>query len=162
MAIPDGTFYQSNQLGNGSIGNIETAAINSETAGGAIAFGQGVNISGGKVVAATAAPIYGVALKRTYVNSDEINDSATDAWAAGETVGVLRDGTVAVPLTGDVNKGDSATVSGAGFKTAGASDAVVGTFLTTASNGGTALLQTRVQLAQPAAPQTGSSTGTGK
>lgn len=148
MAIPDGRLYHDGPLSAGTIATIEPSTINTENAGAEICFGTAVIIKEGKAVPATKAPIYGVALKRTYIDSDHFYDEEIqkDKWKIGETLGVLRDGTIAVPVSGDVDRGDNATVDATGnFKTAGAGDAIVGVFLSSANSGDTANLQTRVQ-----------------
>lgn len=152
MAIPDGRLYHDGPLSAGTIATIEPSTINTENAGAEIDFGTAVTMKDGKAVPATNAPIYGVALKRTYIDSDHFYDEEiqNDHWKIGETLGVLRDGTIAVPVSGDVDRGDDATVDVNGkFKAAGAGDVVVGVFLNSANDGDTANLQTRVQFRQP-------------
>lgn len=152
MAIPNGRLYHDDPLSAGTIATIEPSTINTENAGAEIDFGTAVTMKDGKAVQATKAPIYGVALKRTYIDSDHFYDEEiqNDHWKIGETLGVLRDGTIAVPISGDVDRGDDATVDANGkFKTAGAGDVVVGVFLSSANDGDTANLQTRVQFRQP-------------
>lgn len=154
MAIPDGRLYLDGQLGAGEVATIEPSTVNTENAGADINFGAGVVLKDGKVVPATKAPIYGVALRRTYVNGDHFYDETieNDHWNTGEDLGVLRDGTIAVPISDDVDRGENATVDAQGnFKPAGASDTVVGVFLSAGNKGGTANLQTRIQLASDSA-----------
>lgn len=151
MAIPDGRLYHDDSLSAGTIATIEPSTINTENASTEIGFGTAVAMKDGKAVQATKAPIYGVALKRTYTDSDHFyeNDIQNDKWKIGETLGVLRDGTIAVPVISDVDRGDDATVDVTGkFKVASAGDVVVGTFLSSANSGDTANLQTRVQFRQ--------------
>lgn len=164
--IPDGKLYMGSQLGAGTVATLEDSSVNTVTAGGPIGFGTAVTISNGKAVQAAGAPIYGVALKRTYLNGDHFfqEDIDNDKWSEGEVLGVLRDGTISVPVSTDVDEQESATVDANGqFKPAGTSDTVVGVFLSSANAGETAQLQTRVQLSQPtssvASPAAGSSTG---
>lgn len=148
--IPDGKLYMDGELGAGTVATIEDAKVNTEMAGADLGFGQGVVIKDGKAAPATKGPIYGVALKRTYVNGDHFLDETIqgDKWKAGEVLGVLREGTIAVPLSADVNKGENATVDSNGnFKPAGASDPVVGFFVSAGNQGGTANMQTTIQLA---------------
>lgn len=158
--IPDGKLYMDGQLGAGTVATLEDSSVNTLTAGGPIGFGTAVTIKDGKAVQAAGAPIYGVALKRTYMNADHFcqEDIDNDKWGEGEVLGVLRDGTIAVPVSADADAQENATVDANGqFKPAGASDTVVGVFLSSANAGETAQLQTRVQLAQPtsqAAPPT--------
>lgn len=150
--IPDGKLYMDGQLGAGTVATLEDSSVNTLTAGGPIGFGTAVTIKDGKAVQAAGAPIYGVALKRTYMNADHFyqEDIDNDKWGEGEVLGVLRDGTIAVPVSADVDAQENATVDANGqFKPAGASDTVVGVFLSSANAGETAQLQTRVQLAQP-------------
>ena len=72
---------------------------------------------------------------------------AKEDWSAGEWFGCVREGTVAVPISEDVNSRENAAVDANGnFKPAGASDTVVGVFLSSGNKGGTARLQTRIQL----------------
>ena len=158
--IPDGKLYMDGQLGAGTVATLEDSSVNTLTAGGPIGFGTAVTIKDGKAVQAAGAPIYGVALKRTYMNAGHFyqEDINNDKWGEGEVLGVLRDGTIAVPVSADADAQENATVDANGqFKPAGASDTVVGVFLSSANAGETAQLQTRVQLAQPtsqAAPPT--------
>lgn len=148
--IPDGKLYMDGQLGAGTVATLEDSNVNTVTAGSPIGFGTAVTISNGKAVQAAGAPIYGIALKRTYLNADHFyqEDIDNDKWAEGEVLGVLRDGTIAVPVSADVDEQESATVDANGkFKPAGTSDTVVGVFLSSANAGETAQLQTRIQLA---------------
>lgn len=166
MAIPDGRLYHDDPLSAGTIATIEPSTINTENAGAEIGFGTAVTIKDGKAVPAAKAPIYGVALKRTYIDGDHFydNEIQNDKWKIGETLGILRDGTIAVPVSGDVDRGDDATVDANGkFKAAGAGDVVVGVFMSSANDGDTANLQTRVQFRQPGtAGNTTPADGTGK
>lgn len=149
MAIPDGTLYHDGPLSAGTVATLEDSAVNTEHAGAEIGFGTGVVIKDGKVVPATTGPIYGVALKRTYVDADHLyeEDIENDKWKIGETLGVMRDGSIWVPISEDVDHGENAAVDADGhFKPAAATDTVVGVFLTRGDKGSTAKLQTRVQL----------------
>lgn len=166
MAIPDGKLYSDGTLSAGTVATIEDSIVNTESAGADINFGAGVVLQDGKVVPATKAPIYGVALKRTYINGDHFYDATIDGdhWEAGENLGVLRLGTISVPISDDVDRGENATVDAQGnFKPAGASDTVVGVFLSDGNNGGTASMQTSIQLANgtSSAGSTSSNTSTG-
>lgn len=166
MAIPDGKLYSDGTLSAGTVATIEDSIVNTESAGADISFGSGVVLQDGKVVPATKAPIYGVALKRTYINGDHFYDATIDGdhWEAGENLGVLRLGTISVPISDDVDRGENATVDAQGnFKPAGASDTVVGVFLSDGNNGGTASMQTSIQLANgtSSASSTSSNTSTG-
>ena len=166
MAIPDGELYSDGTLSAGTVATIEDSIVNTENAGANINFGAGVVLQGGKVVPATKAPIYGVALKRTYINGDHFYDATIDGdhWEAGENLGVLRLGTISVPISDDVDRGENATVDAQGnFKPAGASDTVVGVFLSDGNKGGTASMQTSIQLANgtSSAGSTSSNTSTG-
>lgn len=143
MPIPTDSFYQGGDLGAGKPATIQQMTVNSEVASAPIMYGQAVAMVGGKVAPATGAPIYGIALSRVYENDDRFMSPKTDTWRAGETIPVVREGTVAVPISADVNRGDNATVDAKGlFKTAGASDPVVGVFTTSGNLGKTAALQT--------------------
>ena len=169
MPIPEGKLYQDGNLGAGTVATLEPAIINSETAGADINFGTGVTIEDGKVVPATKGKIFGVALKRTYSMTDNFDESAVQAdhWYTGETFGVLRDGTISVPISSDVDVNDMAAVDADGkFKTAGTGDEVVGVFLSAGNEGSTANMQTRIQFGTPSANSSStkstSSTDTGK
>lgn len=149
MAIPDGELYNSGELAPGQLATIERATINTEQAGAPIGFGQGVAVKNGLVVPATGGNIFGVAVRRTYVNADHLTQDAIDAdkWQQGEFLGVVREGTIQVPINQDVNINENAAVDSDGnFKPAGASDTVVGVFLSAGNKGGTARMQTRIQL----------------
>lgn len=146
MTIPTGSMYMPESLGAGKIATLQDVTANTEVAGENLAYGQAVALKDGKAVPATTAPIYGVAIKRGYMNADRFNGDdteKTDTWLAGEAVGVLREGTIAVPVSADVNKGDGATIDANGqFKPATGSDILVGIFQSTANTGDTAFLQT--------------------
>ncbi|CAM3083544.1 hypothetical protein SAMN04487792_1551 [Lactobacillus bombicola] len=153
MAIPDGTFYQGQQIGFGKPATLEPNITNSDTAGAEIKYGQAVNFdSNGKVVPATHAPIYGVAWAKQYVDGYAVNEETKAAarWHTGETVSVMRDGTIEVCATEDVNKNTPATVDANGnFKMADTNDFVVGLFRTAANAGEGVDLQIRITNAQP-------------
>ncbi len=147
--IPDGTLYGNPELGAGEVATIEDATKTTEQAGADIGYGQGVQMKDGLLVPATGGNIYGIAVRRTHVNADHLypEDMAKEHWSAGEWFGCVREGTVAVPISEDVNSRENAAVDANGnFKPAGASDTVVGVFLSSGNKGGTARLQTRIQL----------------
>ena len=149
MAIPDGELYNTGELAPGQLATIERATINAEQAVAPIGFGQGVAIKDGLVVPATGGNIFGVALRRTYLNADHLTQENIDAdkWQTGELLGVVREGTIQVPINEDVNENENAAIDKDGnFKPAGASDTVVGVFLGSGNKGGTARMQTRIQL----------------
>ena len=150
MAIPDGSLYLDGNLGAGTVATLEDSSVNTVTAGASIKFGQAVSIANGKAVPATLGPIFGIALKRGYVDSDDFAPEAVenDQWNADEVVPVLRDGTVSALISGDVDENDNVAVDANGlFKTAGATDEVVGTFLSEGDAGGVANVQTRIKFA---------------
>lgn len=158
MAIPDGELYNTGELAPGQLATIERATINTERAGAPIGFGQGVAIKDGLVVPATGGNIFGVALRRTYLNADHLTQENidTDKWQTGELFGVVREGTIHVPINEDVNENENAAVDKDGnFKPAGASDTVVGVFLGSGNKGGTARMQTRIQLSNTAVTGSG-------
>lgn len=158
MGIPDGQLYGNPELGAGEVATIETAVITTEQAGANVGYGQGVQIKNGQVVPATTGNIYGIAVRRTHVNANNLTPEAisNDKWLTGEWLGVVRDGTVAVPINADVNARENAAIDKDGnFKVAGPSDTVVGVFLGSGNNGGTARLQTRIQLTNTAVTGTG-------
>lgn len=171
MAIPDGKLYDDGVMGAGAVAGTGPTTINTEKAGAAVGFGLGVALSNGKAVPATAAPIYGVSVRRNYTVAYELNGATkdADAFQEGEAMGVLREGSIAVQISGDVEAGDNATVDATGkFKEAASGDKVVGVFRTSGKAGETAVLQTSFQFgtapaATSASASTGtSSTGTGK
>lgn len=147
MPIPDGTLYHDGHL---SAGTVERQfEVLTEDAGADIPFGAGVVLVNGQVQPATKAPIYGVALKRTYINGDHFYDDIieSDHWNKGEALGVLTDGTINVPVSANVDRGELATVDANGlFKPTTGSDAV-GRFLSSADAGSTARLMIRAQSA---------------
>lgn len=158
MAIPDGELYNTGELAPGQLATIERATINTEQAGAPIGFGQGVAIKDGLVVPATGGNIFGVALRRTYLNADHLTQENIDAdkWQTGELLGVVREGTIQVPINEDVNENENAAIDKDGnFKPAGASDTVVGVFLGSGNKGGTARMQTRIQLSNTAVTGSG-------
>lgn len=148
MGIPNGTMYHDGHL---SAGTVERGyEVLTESAGADIPFGAGVVFKDGNVVPATKAPIYGVAVKRSYLDVDHFYDKdiENDKWHAGEALGVLTDGTINVPVSADVDRGQLATVDAKGlFKPTTGSDAVVGRFLSSADNGSTARVLVRAQFA---------------
>lgn len=156
--IPDGQLYGNPELGAGEVATIEDVTLTTEQAGADIGYGQGVQIKDGLLVPATKGNIYGIALRRTHVNAEHLypEEMAKEHWSAGEWFGCVREGTVAVPVSADVNERENAAVDANGnFKPAGANDVVVGVFLSTANAGHTARLQTRIQLSNTAVVGTG-------
>ena len=168
MAIPDGKLYDDGVWGAGAVAGTGPTTINTEKAGTAVGFGLGVALSNGKAVPATAAPIYGVTVRRNYTVGYTLNDATkdADAYQEGEAMGILREGSIAVQISGDVEAGDNATVDATGkFKEAASGDTIVGVFRTTGKAGSTAVLQTSFQFgtAPAQAPaSSGTSAGTGK
>ena len=178
MGIPDGTMYHDGHL---SAGTVERQyEVLTESAGAEIPFGAGVVFKDGNVVPATKASIYGVAIKRSWSDVDHFYEEElkNDKWHAGEALGVLVDGTINVPVSEDVNRGELATVDANGlFKPTTGTDAV-GRFLSSADKGSTARVIVRAQFAgnttggadpnhddvhaiQPPTSETPSSTGSG-
>lgn len=156
--IPDGELYNTGSISAGTVSDLETAVINTEQVGQPVGYGQGVQIKNGTVIPATKGHIFGVAIKRYHTNADHLYPQlmANEKWEQGEMIGVLRDGTIYVPVNVDVNANENAAVDTDGnFKVAGASDSVVGVFLSSANAGSTARLQTRIQLANDAVTGTG-------
>lgn len=173
MAIPDGKLYDNGVLGAGAVAGTGPTTINTEKAGATVGFGLGVTLSGGKAVPATTAPIYGVSVRRNYTVGYTLNDETkdADAYQEGEAMGVLREGSIAVQISSDVEAGDNATVDASGkFKEAASGDTVVGVFRTAGKAGETAVLQTSFQFgtapasapAAASAPAGSTSAGTGK
>lgn len=156
--IPDGELYNTGSISAGTVSDLETAVIDTEQVGQPVGYGQGVQISNGMVVPATKGHIFGVAVKRYHTNADHLYPDLLkgEKWEQGEMIGVLRDGTIYVPVNVDVNANENAAVDTDGnFKVAGTSDSVVGVFLSSANAGSTARLQTRIQLANDAVTGTG-------
>lgn len=148
MPISDPTLYSNSDIGPGRIATLEPYRVNVETAGTDIKFGQAVVIKDGKAIPATKAPIYGIALNRDWTDSENFiqTEMDQDHYSEGQAFDVLRDGTVSVNLSDDVNRGENATVDTDGnFKAAGTGDQIVGVFLSSGDKGGTARLQTRIQ-----------------
>lgn len=148
MAIlEDPVLYSDGNLSAGKIATLEDYRINTATAGADIKFGQAVVLKDGLAVPASKAPIFGIVLKRQYTSSIDFIQSEMDKdhWSEGEAVDILRDGTISVPISDDVNEGENATVDADGnFKAAGTSDKIVGVFLSAGNKGATAILQTRI------------------
>ena len=156
--IPDGELYNTGSISAGTVSDLETAVINTEQVGQPVGYGQGVQIKDGTVIPATKGHIFGIAVKRYHTNADHLYPDlmANEKWEQGEMIGVLRDGTIYVPVNVDVNANENAAVDTDGnFKVAGTSDSVVGVFLSSANAGSTARLQTRIQLANDAVTGTG-------
>lgn len=148
MPIQDPTLYSKRFIGPGRIATLEPYRVNVETAGADIKFGQAVVIKNGVVVPAAKAPIYGISLNRDWTSSIDFvqKEMDEDHYSKGQALDVLRDGTISVNVSADVNRGENATVDADGnFKPAGASDKVVGVFLSAANKGEVARLQTRIQ-----------------
>lgn len=149
FGIPDGRLYHDDSLSAGTVASPwDLTSVNTEHAGADIAFGGAVTFKEGKVVPAASGAIYGIALKRTYVDGDNLFEEtiANDKWKNGETLGVMRDGTAWVPISEDVDRGDNAAVDANGnFKPATDKDTVVGIFTSDGDKGTTAELQTRIQ-----------------
>lgn len=156
--IPDGELYNTGSISAGTVSDLETAVIDTEQVGQPVGYGQGVQIKDGTVIPATKGHIFGIAVKRYHTNADHLYPDlmANEKWEQGEMIGVLRDGTIYVPVNVDVNANENAAVDTDGnFKVAGTSDSVVGVFLSSANAGSTARLQTRIQLANDAVTGTG-------
>ena len=156
--IPDGELYNTDPISAGTVSDLETAVINTEQVGQPVGYGQGVQIKDGTVIPATKGHIFGIAIKRYHTNADHLYPDLLkgEKWEQGEMIAVLRDGTIYVPVNVDVNANENAAVDTDGnFKVAGASDSVVGVFLSSANAGSTARLQTRIQLANDAVTGTG-------
>lgn len=156
--IPDGELYNTGSISAGTVSDLETAVIDTEQVGQPVGYGQGVQIKDGTVIPATKGHIFGVAVKRYHTNADHLYPDLLkdEKWEQGEMIGVLRDGTIYVPVNVDVNANQNAAVDTDGnFKVAGTSDSVVGVFLSSANAGSTARLQTRIQLANDAVTGTG-------
>ena len=156
--IPDGELYNTDPISAGTVSDLETAVINTEQVGQPVGYGQGVQIKDGMVVPATKGHIFGIAVKRYHTNADHLYPDLLkgEKWEQGEMIGVLRDGTIYVPVNVDVNANENAAVDTDGnFKVAGASDSVVGVFLSSANAGSTARMQTRIQFANDAVTGTG-------
>lgn len=156
--IPDGELYNTDPISAGTVSDLETAVINTEQVGQPVGYGQGVQIKDGMVVPATKGHIFGIAVKRYHTNADHLYPDlmANEKWGQGEMIAVLRDGTIYVPVNVDVNANENAAVDTDGnFKVAGASDSVVGVFLSSANAGSTARMQTRIQFANDAVTGTG-------
>ena len=156
--IPDGELYNTGSISAGTVSDLETAVIDTEQVGQPVGYGQGVQIKDGTVIPATKGHIFGIAVKRYHTNADHLYPDlmANEKWDQGEMIGVLRDGTIYVPVNVDVNANENAAVDTDGnFKVAGTSDSVVGVFLSSANAGSTARLQTRIQLANDAVTGTG-------
>ena len=156
--IPDGELYNTGSISAGTVSDLETAVIDTEQVGQPVGYGQGVQIKDGTVIPATKGHIFGIAVKRYHTNADHLYPDlmANEKWEQGEMIGVLRDGTIYVPVNVDVNAKENAAVDTDGnFKVAGTSDSVVGVFLSSANAGSTARLQTRIQLANDAVTGTG-------
>ena len=156
--IPVGELYITGSISAGTVSDLETAVIDTEQVGQPVGYGQGVQIKDGTVIPATKGHIFGIAVKRYHTNADHLYPDlmANEKWEQGEMIGVLRDGTIYVPVNVDVNANENAAVDTDGnFKVAGTSDSVVGVFLSSANAGSTARLQTRIQLANDAVTGTG-------
>ena len=162
FGIRDGRLYHDDSLSAGTVASpLDVTSVNTEHAGADIVFGGAVTFKEGKVVPATSGFFYGIALKRTYVDGDNLFEEtiANDKWKTGETLGVMRDGTVWVPISEDVDRGEGAAVDADGnFKPATGNDTVVGTFTSSGDKGATAELQVRIQFSNTSAPTVNSST----
>lgn len=164
MGIPVQGLYMSDDIGYGQVSRLENSSINSNEAAESIAFGVAVNLDGNKVRVAKKAPVYGVAIRRSYTKSEYFKEDEmeNDTWTEGDVVGVLRDGTVKVHLSGDVKQGETATIDANGyFKTATSGDVGVGTFMSDGRSGKGAEVQIRVAVptidvtpSTPATPST--------
>lgn len=149
MGIPVQGLYMSDDTGYGQVSRLESSSINSNEAAEPIDFGVAVNLDGKKVRVAKKAPVYGVAIRRSYTKSEYFDETEVenDKWGEGEVVGVLRDGTVKVRLSEDVKQGETATIDATGkFKTAVPGDTAVGIFMSDGRAEKGAEVQIRVAL----------------
>lgn len=141
MPLPIGELYQKKELGNGTIGSLKGYSIYTVKAGSDLNYGVAVSIQDGEAVVATKAPIYGITVKRAYVIGHSYDDIKDDHWLQGEKIGVLRLGSVSVPITEDVDRLDQATINADGtFRTAKPGEPVVGRFLTSGDADSTAIV----------------------
>lgn len=141
MPLPIGQLYQKKELGNGTIGSLKQYSVYTVTAGADINYGIAVAIQDEKAVVATKAPIYGITIKRDYAIGHSYDDIENDHWLQGEKIGVLRQGSVSVPITEDVDRLDQATVNADGtFRPAKSGEQVVGRFLTAGDANSTAIV----------------------
>lgn len=127
--VPEGNGYVSGPLGAGQIATNQPNVINSLPAKAPLGFGVAVKQTGGIAELATAAEdVFGISLKRNYLQSFDTPD--VEQWTTGQDVPVMRMGSVAVQISADVKQGDLATIDSKGvFKTATRSDKVIGQFL---------------------------------
>jgi len=166
MAIPVPGLYLDENLGAGAVADISHSEVNTNVSQKEIGFGVAVSLTDdNKIVPATSLPIYGITIRRSYLEGDHltVESLANDKWQVGEAVGVLVDGTVAVQISEDVSAGDYATVGEDGvFKRAEAGQPTVGLFKTSGESGKTASLQYRMQFSTaPTAPSANNSSSSG-
>lgn len=162
MAIPVSGLYLNENLGAGAVADISHSEVNTNLSQTEIGFGVAVALTDdNRIVPATSLPIYGITIRRSYMEGDHltVENIANDKWQVGEAVGVLVDGTVAVQISEDVSAGDYATVGENGvFKKAEPGQPTVGLFKTNGESGKTASLQYRMQFSTvPNASGSGSS-----
>ncbi|RXF59503.1 hypothetical protein ERD32_02065 [Lactobacillus crispatus] len=141
MPLPVGQLGQKKELGNGTIGSLKDYSIYTVTAGTDINYGLALDVKDGQAVVATKTPIYGISVKRAYVIGHDFDAIEGDHWLKGEKMGALRQGSVSVPITEDVDRLDQATINVDGtFRPAKPGEQVVGRFITAGNANSTAIV----------------------
>ena len=155
MAIPLPEKYMRPEGGIGKLANYQAVQADTLVAAEAIPYGAPVQATEGEARKFQNS-FFGVAIADNYVN--EISFDGKDKvgeHAAYKPVAVLRKGSIWVKVTADVKENEDATVTAAGFKEAGADDAVVGSFQSSAQANGLAILQINLPAAVKIVKQEG-------
>lgn len=152
MTIPYPEKYMKPELGVGKLANYQDVQADSLVVGdGGLGFGVGVQVKEDVATTYQDGPFYGVTYAKNYVDEIPFGDvEKIGIYKEHEMVPILRKGSIWVKVNEDVLAGENAKViAGGAFGKAtvstdpatSPSDTVIGTFKTTASTGGLAVLQ---------------------
>ncbi|MCU2207832.1 structural cement protein Gp24 [Enterococcus faecalis] len=152
MTIPYPEKYMKPELGVGKLANYQDVQADSLVVGaGGLGFGVGVQVKEDVATTYQDGQFYGVTYAKNYVEEIPFGDvEKVGIYKEHEMVPILRKGSIWVKVNEDVLAGENAkVVAEGGFAkatisadpTATPSDTVIGTFKTTASAGGLAILQ---------------------
>ena len=135
MTFPLPTLHRDQELGLGHIYDTTQQETFSEITAIGLSYGQAVAMTDGKLAVAGATDkLYGIVranevLKNAFAFEGEAEEAGS--YHAGEVVPIVRCGTIIVPVTGAVEKGQTAVLAAGGLFAAAkdATAAGVGVFM---------------------------------